>query len=155
MIKAIFVADTRSLYYGVKGAFPNHSLNYLDVIKQLEDQHKMVFTFRYAFGKYDPQQCHKFATLLRETGFEVYFDRKYYDAELALKVAGRLQHVDAVVLASCWWGHFPVLEFAKENGKMTHLVTVNPPRFVNYYANVINIKEDVLRKKDEVDKPTE
>lgn len=155
-LKAVFIADTRSLYYGVKEKFPGFSLNYLDLIKKLEEEHNLMFTFKFAYGKYEPEKCYRFNTLLVETGFKVFFDRKFYDAPLALAAATVMPHVDALVLASCWYGHFPVLEFAKTHGKITYAVGVKLPRFVNYYSTPIEIDQSLLREKksDEVEVPT-
>lgn len=153
-LRTVFIADTRSLYFGVKNKFAGHSLNYLDLLKQLEEKHNLLFTFKFAFGKYEPDKCHKFNTLLRETGFQVYFERRHYDAELALKAANCLPHIDAVVLASCWYAHFPVLEYAKDNGKLTYLVGVDNPRFVHYYCTPIEIDNTILRKKEDAVAPT-
>lgn len=149
--KAVFVADTRSLYYGVKNKFPGHSLSYLDLIDKFQEQNNMLFAFKLAFGKYEAVNSHKFHTLLVETGFEVFFDRKYYDAELALRVARVLPHVDAVVLATCWFAHYPVLEFAKEQGKITHCIGVNLPSMAKYFCKPFEITQEFLRKKPEVE----
>lgn len=154
--KALFIADTRSLYFNIRNRWPNHSLNYLDLIKKLEEQYNLAFTFKFAYGKYEPEKCFRFKTLLVETGFKVFFERKFYDVELALNAATVMPHVDAVVLASCWHGHFNVLEYAKQNGKFPYLIGVGNPRFVHYYCTPIEITEDLLRKKvDDTEVPEE
>lgn len=154
-VRTAFIADTRSMYFGVRNKFPGYTMNYLDLIKKLEDDHNMIFTFKFAFGKYEADKCYKFNTLLRETGFEVQFDRKYYDTALALKAATVIPHVDAIVVASCWYDHFGVLEYAKKLGKLPYLVGVDNPRFAGQFSAMLEIDNTLLRKKDEITPPAE
>lgn len=148
MLKTLLIADTRSLYFNLRDKYPGHSLSYLDLQAKLEKDLGLMFTYKYAYGNYEPDKCHKFHTLLVETGYRTFFDEKYYDSHLALKAAEAAPNVDAIVLATCWYAHYPILEYFKNMGKLTWLVGINIPRRVNYICKPIEITPDLIRRKD-------
>jgi hypothetical protein len=150
-LRTLFIGDTRSLYFAVRQKFGPYALNYLDLLQKLEKDHNLSFIFKVLYGKYEQNTAHRFQTMLRETGFEFYFDRKYYDAEMALKAARIIPNVDSIVVASTWYGHYSILEYAKELGKYTYLVGVNIPKFAKHYATGIEIDESILKRKEPQD----
>ncbi len=143
-MKTLMLADTSSLDVGCKHKFPKHRVDYKAI---LEIYSEFDLSSRVAFNKYSGQTTIQFERLMRFLKFDCYFGRPQQNMEMALHLAGRIQHdkIQALIMGTRETCHIPLLEYARACGVKTHVFGFNVPKLLYEYAEVLDVDESCIQ----------
>jgi uncharacterized protein YqgQ len=145
-MKTGLLIDVHNLYLAINKKFPGRVLNYTKLVEVLIGEKYDLF-YKAAYGRQPEEKVRSFSTMLKKTGFEVYFGNTPHNIEMALKAADLIHtsKLDCLILGTNYFEAGRILRYARDHGIQTMSMGVDLPDFFKSFSQPWELDETLFQ----------